>query len=47
MAHRKMGLSPFQGEFLISNLKYLDNRYFFHRLVVILSSPKEADRMYE
>ena len=24
-----MGLSPFQGEFLISSLKYLDNRYFF------------------
>ena len=46
-AHRKMSLSPFQGKFLISSLEYLDNRYFFHRLVVILSSPKEADRMYE
>ena len=47
MAHRKMGLSPFQWKFLISSLKYLDNRYFFHRLVVILSSPKGEDRMYE
>ena len=47
MAHRKVGLSPFQGKFLISSLKYLDNRYFFHRLGVILSSSKEEDRMYE
>ena len=27
--------------------KELEKRYFFHRLVVILSNLKDADRMYE
>ena len=28
-------------------LKELEKRYFFHRLVVILSNLKDVDRMYE